>query len=112
GGERAVEVVALGVTLDVQARAHPRFDRPLETNARPVCLLNSPPWVRSLGKLPMDVSAQGWRFPLPPDQPLQTPPRQAPAVEAKAAVLLPLSALPAEACVDLPAAAAAPSGAS
>lgn len=108
-----VEVVALPVTLAVETRSHPRFDRPLEANVRPASLLSSPPWIRTLGKLPMDVSTQGWRFPLPPDQPLQTPPRQATALapnpQAKAD-LLPLSSLPAEACVDLPAVAATPTG--
>ena len=31
-------------------------------------LLTNPPWVRSLGKLAMEVTTQGWRFPTPLDQ--------------------------------------------
>jgi SNF2 family DNA or RNA helicase len=30
-------------------------------------LLNAVPWTRSLGKLAMEVSTKGWRFPTPPD---------------------------------------------
>jgi SNF2 family DNA or RNA helicase len=35
--------------------------------------LNNPPWVRSLGKLALDVTTQGWRFPTPPDQTILRP---------------------------------------
>jgi SNF2 family DNA or RNA helicase len=56
------------VRLSVEVRSHPRFDRPLEVSVRQAPLLTSPPWVRSLGKLAPDVTTQGWRFPLPPDQ--------------------------------------------
>jgi SNF2 family DNA or RNA helicase len=47
----------------------------LEVGVRQAALLGSPPWVRSLGKTVMDVSTQGWRFPLSPDQ--AGPPRPA-----------------------------------
>src|SRR5262249_5872069 len=63
------EAHTVPLALVVEARTHPRFERPLEASVRQVGLLSSPPWVRSLGKLQMDVSSQGWRFPLPPDQP-------------------------------------------
>lgn len=69
-----VEVAALGLDWKVEARPHPRFDRPLEASSRQATLLNSAPWVRSIGKVAMDVSTQGWRFPLPPDQPTNAPP--------------------------------------
>jgi SNF2 family DNA or RNA helicase len=69
----AVETIDLG--LGVEARAHPRFERPLQVTARSAALLTSPPWVRSLGKLHMEVTTQGWRFPLPAEQ------RPAPAVK-------------------------------
>ena len=62
------EVLAIPMTWPVEARPHSRFDRPLEVGVRQAALLNSPPWVRSPGKLAMDVTTQGWRFPLPPDQ--------------------------------------------
>src|SRR5262249_1473260 len=29
-------------------------------------LLNTPPWVRSLGKLSLPISTEGWKFPAPP----------------------------------------------
>ena len=59
---------AFGLNFSLEVRSHPRFDRPLQTSARSAPLLTSPPWVRSLGKLAMDVSTQSWRFPTPPDQ--------------------------------------------
>src|SRR5262245_9280114 len=108
-----MEVISVPIDWRVEARSHPRFERPLESSVRQASLLNSAPWVRSVGKLPMDVSSQGWRFPLPPDQPLQAPPKPTPTGEAVTKEgLLPLSALPAQACVDLPAIAATPTGTS
>ena len=61
----AIECVS--VDWSVEARTLPRFDRPLEVSVRQASLLTSAPWVRGLGKLPMEVNTQGWRFPLPPD---------------------------------------------
>jgi SNF2 family DNA or RNA helicase len=63
--------IDLGFTLEV--RPHPRFERPLQAGVREGRLLNDSPWVRSLGKLGLDVSTQGWRFPKPPDQPVVPP---------------------------------------
>jgi SNF2 family DNA or RNA helicase len=40
---------------------------------RDVRLLTHFPWVRSLGKLPMEVTTDGWRFPTPPPEPLAPP---------------------------------------
>jgi SNF2 family DNA or RNA helicase len=68
-----LEVCALDLDLALEVRPHPRFERPLQAGVREGRLLNDPPWVRSLGKLGMDVSTQGWRFPKPPDQPLVPP---------------------------------------
>jgi SNF2 family DNA or RNA helicase len=65
------ETESVELSLFVEVRPHPRFERPLEANARPVPLLNTAPWVRSAGKLAMEVTTQGWRFPLPPE--LQPP---------------------------------------
>src|SRR5262245_51553212 len=58
----------------VEARPHPRFERPLEVSVRQAPLLTSAPWVRSVGKLALDVNTQGWRFPLPPDHKPPIPP--------------------------------------
>jgi SNF2 family DNA or RNA helicase len=57
----------IDLSLAVETRSLPRFDRPLEVSVRQAALLNNPPWVRSLGKLGLDVTTQGWRFPTPPD---------------------------------------------
>ena len=59
---------AVGLNFPLEVRTHPRFERPLQASVRSAPLLTSPPWVRSLGKLAMEVSTQGWRFPTPPDQ--------------------------------------------
>lgn len=69
----APAVVALDLGLAVEVRAHPRLERPLQVQVREARLLHERPWVRSLGKLTLDVSTQGWRFPTPPDQPRLPP---------------------------------------
>jgi SNF2 family DNA or RNA helicase len=58
-----------GIALDlsVEAHPHPRFERPLPVTVREGRLLMDAPWIRSLGKLPLEVSTEGWRFPAPPD---------------------------------------------
>jgi SNF2 family DNA or RNA helicase len=55
------------VPLDppVQVHGHPRFDRPLTASVREAPLLTKAPWVRSLGRLSLDVTTVGWRFPMP-----------------------------------------------
>jgi SNF2 family DNA or RNA helicase len=50
-----------------------RFDALREAGAREARLLTELPWVRGLGKLTMEVSSEGWRFPTPP---LETEPGQ------------------------------------
>jgi SNF2 family DNA or RNA helicase len=64
-----VEVEVVDVGLGVEVKPHPRFERPLEVSVRQAPLLTTTPWARSAGKLPMEVSTQGWRFPTPPEQP-------------------------------------------
>jgi len=59
----------------VEVRTLPRFDRPLQPAVREAPLLNGAPWVRSLGKLTLDVSTQGWKFPVPPEL-VNAPPRR------------------------------------
>jgi SNF2 family DNA or RNA helicase len=72
----AVETFAL--SLPVEAQPHPRFERPLQTTIREARLLNDAPWVRGLSKLALDVTTDGWRFPMPPETMpprLDTPPK-------------------------------------
>ncbi len=53
------------VNPTIGIRSIPAFDRPIQSTVREVPLVNQPPWVRTLGKLTVDVSTQGWRFPSP-----------------------------------------------
>ena len=39
----------------------------ITTTVREMPLLDAPPWIRTLGKLTIDVTTQGWRFPSPDD---------------------------------------------
>jgi len=64
------EIEPVPVGLSVEDRSLSRFDRPLDVSSRQAALLSSAPWVRSLGRLNMEVQTQGWRFPTPPDQQL------------------------------------------
>jgi SNF2 family DNA or RNA helicase len=65
----AVDVGSFELQLPVEARVLPRFDRPLPVSAREARLLGDNPWVRSLGKLTLEVTTEGWRFPTPADTP-------------------------------------------
>jgi SNF2 family DNA or RNA helicase len=51
----------------VEIRSLRRFERPLAVTVREARLLGDAPWVRSLGKLSMEVTTEGWRFPAPPE---------------------------------------------
>ena len=62
-----IEVSSYGLDLPIEVRPHPRFAKPLEVTVRQGTLLGTAPWVRSLGKLGLEVTVQGWKFPLPPD---------------------------------------------
>src|SRR5438874_63124 len=68
-----VEVTTIDLTWPLQVRALPRFERPLEVKVREGKLLTDLPWVRSVGKLPMDVGTVGWKMPAPPE-PTGAPP--------------------------------------
>jgi SNF2 family DNA or RNA helicase len=54
----------LGLTPDCQPEA--KLDRPLEAGVREARLLAESPWVRTLGRLELYVTTEGWRFPAPP----------------------------------------------
>src|SRR5713101_734451 len=74
-GNAYLEVHPVDLDMDVDAIAHPRFERPLQAGVREARLLGTPPWVRSLGKLAMDVKTEGWRFPAPPQETAVVKPR-------------------------------------
>lgn len=58
-----------GLEFPLSILTMPRFQKPLQVEVRDIPLLGRPPWVRGLGKLTMEVTTQGWRFPLPGDPP-------------------------------------------
>ncbi len=60
-------VATINPILSVETRAYPRFDKPMEVSVRAAGLLNTSPWVRSPGRMAMEVTTQGWRFPAPVD---------------------------------------------
>jgi SNF2 family DNA or RNA helicase len=68
GDPDGAEVLAVNLDLPVEVRIHPRFERPYEVNVRQASLLTTAPWTRCPGKSSVEVSTQGWRFPIAPDQ--------------------------------------------
>jgi SNF2 family DNA or RNA helicase len=72
---RTTSVEAFDLTLPVEARAPARFDPTLSVNVRPTALLTRAPWTRTLGKLGLEVSTSGWRFPAPCETFLPPKPR-------------------------------------
>ncbi len=58
---------AIELAPAVTVKSFPAFERPLQANVRDLPLLKVTPWVRSLGKLTIDVTTNGWRFPAPED---------------------------------------------
>jgi SNF2 family DNA or RNA helicase len=84
-----IGVEALDLGLPVEVRAHPRFEHPLSVNVRQAPLLTRAPWTRTLGKLGLEVSTSGWRFPAPaetfaPFRPKLFQPTEAPGVPREA----------------------------
>ena len=59
----SIQIDQIDLSLSVEVRTHPRFERPLEVSVRQASLLNNPPWVRSLGKIGMEVTTQGLALP-------------------------------------------------
>jgi SNF2 family DNA or RNA helicase len=64
----APQILPLDVALTTEARILPRFEQPVPIAVRAARLLNDPPWIRSLGKLALEVTTEGWRFPAPPSE--------------------------------------------
>jgi SNF2 family DNA or RNA helicase len=56
--------INLGVTADCHAVT--KLGTPLEPGVREARLLTDVPWVRSLGRLELTVTTEGWKFPAPP----------------------------------------------
>jgi SNF2 family DNA or RNA helicase len=69
------EVHTLDLGLISDALPHAHFERSLQAGVREAHLLTALPWVRSLGKLTLEVKTEGWRFPAPPKEPETLKPR-------------------------------------
>jgi SNF2 family DNA or RNA helicase len=69
--EPTIETIPL--TPAIAIRSLPAFERPLQATVREAELIKTTPWVRTLGKLTIEVGTQGWRFPSPDDLPLIAP---------------------------------------
>ena len=55
----------IDLSLAIETKNLPGFDRRLAINVREAKLLSEPPWVRSLGKLAFEIGTEGWKFPAP-----------------------------------------------
>ena len=70
----------------------PQLDYSLDPTVRETRLLTDAPWVRSLGRLDLSVTTEGWKFPAPPAD--YTPPPNTKPQAAGRQVKLPAPALP------------------
>jgi SNF2 family DNA or RNA helicase len=61
----AVRAIPMAINGAVENRSLLTSFPPM--SVREARLLNDSPWVRSLGKLTLEVTTEGWRFPTPPD---------------------------------------------
>ncbi|OWK35034.1 DEAD/DEAH box helicase [Fimbriiglobus ruber] len=67
-----------------------RFDDPLTVSLKDSRLLSQAPWVRTLGRVEMTVTTEGWKFPSPPPEFDKPPARpEKPVVEGRQVVDLP-----------------------
>jgi SNF2 family DNA or RNA helicase len=73
--EPVVAIAEVDISLPVEVRTLPQFARPLQVSVRSANLLTTVPWVRSVGKLTLEVTTQGWRFPAPGEPVLRPKPR-------------------------------------
>src|SRR5580765_6183738 len=60
-----LDIIPIDVAPALEVNPLPRFEKPLHAGVKEARLLNDAPWVRSIGKLSMEVSTEGWRFPPP-----------------------------------------------
>jgi SNF2 family DNA or RNA helicase len=65
--ESRIEVQVISVDPPIKVRTLPAFERSLEVKVREAKLLTTAPWIRSLGKLEMELNTFGWKFPAPLD---------------------------------------------
>src|SRR5438445_4566583 len=63
--EFEISAHAIDLDLSVKPIALPDLECRREVGVREARLLGEPPWVRSLGRLTLEVSTAGWRFPAP-----------------------------------------------
>jgi SNF2 family DNA or RNA helicase len=61
-----VSLLDVPVSLVPETHNLPKLDHPLEPTVREARLLTEAPWVRSLGRLELSVTTEGWKFPAPP----------------------------------------------
>jgi SNF2 family DNA or RNA helicase len=61
-----VGLLDLPLALTPETHELPKLDYSLEPNVREARLLTEAPWVRSLGRLELSVTTEGWKFPAPP----------------------------------------------
>lgn len=86
-GGSAVTVAALELELSTTTQTWPVVELPLAVQLRQARLLSEPPWIRSLGRLSLEVTTTGWRFPAPPaETPPPAKPRLLPSGAAKGAM--------------------------
>jgi SNF2 family DNA or RNA helicase len=66
----AADSGAIALLPAIAVKSLSAFERGLQANVREIALLKATPWLRTLGKLSIEVSTQGWRFPSPGEFPL------------------------------------------
>jgi SNF2 family DNA or RNA helicase len=66
-------IVVTALDMQVEVPRCSLSASPLEVRVREARLLSEPPWIRSLGRITLEVSTQGWRFPIPPDAHCERP---------------------------------------
>ena len=94
GGPGGVSLLELPLALELETRDLPKLDYPLDPNVREARLLNEAPWVRSLGRLELTVTTEGWKFPAPPADYVPPPATPAGAQPAGRQVKVASPALP------------------
>jgi SNF2 family DNA or RNA helicase len=62
------QLAAGAFSLDLSLLSHPlpELDKALDPGIREARLLTDTPWIRSLGRVELSISTEGWKFPAPP----------------------------------------------